>query len=187
MQNVVHKDESFNFSTLSVDDIYKSRQLDPGQISTFSGDMSAFKARGGKFVTYHGRRDEVDPAMIYTTFVQLIILSQLIASGNSRRFYEIVSSTMNMSNLDSFYRLFEVPGLNHCITGAGGINFGQLHPAYVSDDPQRNILLAVVDWVETGRAPDTITGVSNDKTQERLHCRYPQKSIFDGEKFICKN
>ena len=69
MQNVVHKDESFNFSTLSVDDIYKSKQLDPGQISTFSGDMSAFKARGGKFLTYHGRRDEVDSDMICTIFV----------------------------------------------------------------------------------------------------------------------
>ena len=59
MTYVVFKDQSFNFSTFSIDDIYKSQKQDPGQISTFSGDFSAFKARGGKFITYHGRRDNV--------------------------------------------------------------------------------------------------------------------------------
>ena len=58
MTYVVFKGQGFNFSTFSVDDIYKAQKLDPGQISTFSGDLSAFKARGGKFITYHGRRDE---------------------------------------------------------------------------------------------------------------------------------
>ena len=59
MTFVVFKNQNFDFSTFNVDDIYKADKLDPGQISTFSGDFSAFKARGGKFITYHGRRDDV--------------------------------------------------------------------------------------------------------------------------------
>ena len=59
MTFVVFKNQNFDFSTFSVDDIYKADKLNPGQISTFSGDFSAFKARGGKFITYHGRRDDV--------------------------------------------------------------------------------------------------------------------------------
>ena len=67
MTYVVFKDQSFNFSTFSIDDIYKSQKQDPGQISTFSGDLSAFKARGGKFITYHGRRDEVSASYFNLT------------------------------------------------------------------------------------------------------------------------
>ena len=59
MKYVVFKDQDFNFSTFSIEDIYKSDKLDPGQISTYSGDFSAFEARGGKFITYHGRHDDV--------------------------------------------------------------------------------------------------------------------------------
>ena len=91
-----------------------------------------------------------------------------------------------MSNLDPFYRFFQVPGMNHCATGVGAVNFGQIGSTFVSDDPQSNVLLALVDWVEKDRAPDTLTGVSDDKTQTRTICRYPQKSVYNGEKFICQ-
>jgi feruloyl esterase len=33
--------------------------INPGGIATFDGDLSAFRNRGGKFLTYHGRRDPV--------------------------------------------------------------------------------------------------------------------------------
>ena len=40
-------------------DIEKLETLDPGNISTFSGDLTAFCARGGKVLALHGLKDEV--------------------------------------------------------------------------------------------------------------------------------
>lgn len=91
-----------------------------------------------------------------------------------------------MPVLDSFYRLFLIPGMDHCAGGAGPVDFGQLEPAHRSNDPSQNILLALVEWVEHGVAPDTITGLSKDGKEQRVHCRYPQKSIWDGSKYVCK-
>jgi feruloyl esterase len=41
----------------------------PGGIATFDGDLSAFRDRGGKFLTYHGRRDSVCLASTFALHV----------------------------------------------------------------------------------------------------------------------
>jgi feruloyl esterase len=43
------------------------RAVDAGGISTFDGDLSAFRDRGGKFITYHGRVDPARPSSPYNT------------------------------------------------------------------------------------------------------------------------
>lgn len=92
-----------------------------------------------------------------------------------------------MPSLDSFYRLFLIPGMNHCIGGPGSTSFGQSGMASNAvNDTDHNILLAMVDWVENGSAPPTIIGVSSDGSQ-RTHCRYPMRSVFNGEEFVCKD
>lgn len=55
----IYNDSNYDFNNFGVKDIETGVRMDPGGISAFSGDMSAFKARGGKLLTYHGRRDEV--------------------------------------------------------------------------------------------------------------------------------
>lgn len=110
----------------------------------------------------------------------------MIPSGNAKSLYNLVSRTLEMPVLDSFYRLFLIPGMDHCTGGVGPVNFGQFESAHKSNDPSQNILLALVEWVEHGVAPDTITGLSKDGKEQRVHCRYPQKSIWDGSKYICK-
>jgi feruloyl esterase len=91
-------------------------------------------------------------------------------------------------NIDDFYRLFLVPGLNHCFNGPGAWAFGQGNFfGYKSDkinDTNHNILLALVDWVEGGNAPSSITGVG-DNLDERIHCMYPQKSVWSGKAWTC--
>ncbi|CAK5272294.1 unnamed protein product [Mycena citricolor] len=145
--------------------------VNPGGISTFEGDFSAFRDRGGKFLTYHGRMDP------------------LIASGNSKRMYDLIAQTMSMSSLDSFYRLFLVPGMDHCEGGTpnAASRFGQGGLASnAKNDARHNVLWAVVDWVENGVAPDIITGTTPDGQAERDHCRYPQRSVWDGQVFRCE-
>ena len=59
MKYAIYNNTDYDFSDYGLDDIYFSNKIDPGGISTFSGDFSAFRNRGGKFLTYHGSRDEV--------------------------------------------------------------------------------------------------------------------------------
>ena len=84
----------------------------------------------------------------------------MIPHGNSLLYYQLVARTLGLppSKLDDFYRLFLVPGMNHCLTGPGAWMFGQIgfaHGAW-SNSSETNALLALVDWVEKGRAPETM-------------------------------
>ena len=93
--------------------------------------------------------------------------------------------------MDEFYRLFLIPGMEHCFAGPGTVNFGQwgnsvpkVNGASADRKPD-NIFLALIDWVERGRAPETIVGQSLDGKSTRVHCRYPQKSVWNGVEYVC--
>lgn len=98
--------------------------------------------------------------------------------------YDLIRSTLKMPTLDDFYRLFLIPGMGHCSGGLGPTSFGQ-GPNTNPNNTQHNILLALVDWVEHGHAPATITGSGANNTM-RVHCRYPMRSVFDGKEFVCR-
>jgi hypothetical protein len=99
--------------------------------------------------------------------------------------YDLISSTLGAPSLDAFYRLFLVPGMGHCGGGPGATRFGQFrHRENALNASSHNILLALVDWVEGGVAPDTIVGTA-EGGETRVHCRYPHRSVWDGEEFGC--
>ncbi|GLB45545.1 putative tannase and feruloyl esterase [Lyophyllum shimeji] len=153
----VLNDSNYNFSDFGLKEIALADRINPGGISTSSGDLSAFEKRGGKFITYHGRRDEYIP------------------SGNSKRMYNLISETLSMPSLDSFYRLFLIPGMNHCSGGPGAAAFGQRYKeTNAVNASSHNVLLAMVDWVEGGNAPDTIIGTATDGTQRHSSTNIPQ-------------
>ncbi|KAJ6474013.1 tannase and feruloyl esterase [Mycena vitilis] len=165
----VLNDTTYDFSDFGLADIEAMDHDNAGGMKTFSGDLSAFRNRGGKFLTYHGRRDPI------------------ISSTNSKRVYDLVSRTLGLPTLDDFYRLFLVPGMGHCGTGIGANAFGQ--GIFEGQDARvnassHNILLALVDWVENDVAPGTIIGTAADGSV-RTHCRYPQRSVLDGTVFVC--
>ncbi|KAJ7722377.1 tannase and feruloyl esterase [Mycena metata] len=157
-----------SFTNFSLHDIVLLDEVNPGGIATFNGDLSSFRHRGGKFLTYHGQRDP------------------LISSINSKRVYDLISHTLSLPLLDDFYRLFLIPGMGHCVGGLGATSLGQgiLPGTNIVNDSTHNILLALVDWVEDGVAPATIIG-SDGMGTERTHCRYPMRSVFDGTVFVC--
>lgn len=145
-------------------------ELDPANISTWNGDISAFRAKGGKLQTYHGL---ADPA---------------ISSENSARYYNHVSETMNLlhTDLDDFYRFYRISGMSHCFGGVGAWEIGQ-SSSDVPATASHNILFSLIDWVEKGRAPDTILGTKyiNDTKSlgvrfQRNHCRYPYRNKYIG-------
>ncbi|KAJ6530000.1 tannase and feruloyl esterase [Mycena vulgaris] len=161
-------DTTNDFSNLGVQDVPLWDAINPGGIATFDGDLSAFRNRGGKFLTYHGRRDPI------------------ISSTNSKRVYDLISHTLSLPLLDDFYRLFLIPGMGHCSGGLGAPSFGQSSGLNVVNASSHNILLALVDWVEGGITPETIIGSGADSTT-RTHCRYPMRSVFNGTLFICED
>ncbi|KAK7045794.1 hypothetical protein VNI00_007196 [Paramarasmius palmivorus] len=160
---------SFNPTTLTLADYELAIELNPFNIATFKGNISAFQSRNGKLLTYHGEADG------------------LISPFNSARYYQHVSDTMNLppSSLDDFYRFFRISGMSHCANGDGAWEIGQ--GSGMSLDPDANILTAMVRWVEEGVAPDTILGTKfvNDTPSagvafSRRHCRFPLSNTFDG-------
>jgi Tannase and feruloyl esterase len=96
-------------------------------------DLRRFKRAGGKLIIYQGGNDSVD------------------LPGPVVDYYETVEKTLGgRAATQNFFRLFLVPGMNHCTGGDG---------AFAID-----YLTHLEAWVELGRAPDKMIGahVSND-------------------------
>ena len=132
---------------------------------TWPNDLSAFRNSGGKILSFHGGQDNQ------------------ITSYNTERFYDYLSHGMGASSreLDEFFRVFRISGMFHCNSGPGAWVIGQGGGASAAGPFKcaKNVLAALVDWVEHGKAPDTIEGTKfvNDSvtlgvSYQRRHCRY---------------
>ncbi|KAF5392258.1 hypothetical protein D9757_001510 [Collybiopsis confluens] len=166
---------TFNLNTLNLQDYQIAADLNLFNIATFDGDFSSLQSRGGKVITYHGQAD------------------MPISPADTEFYYQHFSSTMGLppSELDGFLRFFQIGGMSHCATGPGAWEIGQTIAGASGNltaetlDPDRNVLTAVVRWVEEGIAPDTILGTKyvNDTTFgvefSRRHCHYPTRNIYD--------
>ncbi|KAH7138610.1 Tannase/feruloyl esterase [Dendryphion nanum] len=167
----LYNDPSWDPTKINSTDYENAARLNPFNIQTWKGDLSAVQKRGAKILHWHGLMDAI------------------ISSDNSPRYYEHVSKTMGQSpeQLDSFYRFFRVSGTGHCAGGDGASVIGQGVTTVNSLDPNENILMAIVNWVEKGKAPETITGTRwVNGTQalgidyKRRHCKYPKRNVFQG-------
>ena len=85
------------------------------------------------------------------------------------RYYEQAVEE-NGPDTPDFFRLFMVPGMAHCGGGVG---------------PDRHdAMTAIIDWVEAGRAPDSIVAskvVDNEVVRTRPLCPYPQVARYTGQ------
>ncbi|KAI8944353.1 feruloyl esterase B [Xylaria longipes] len=116
-----------------------------------------------------------------------------LAAFNSIRFWERLASEVDYDpdKMDAYFRLFRIPGMNHCAGGPGAWTVGQigLAPSYgIPFDKDHNVLAAIVDWVENGVAPDEIVGTKfvDDNFEagisyQHRHCRYPYRSTYSGD------
>jgi feruloyl esterase len=93
-----------------------------------------------------------------------------ISPGSSTQYYSRVKEALgNGSTLHASYRLFMVPGMAHCGGGEGPNAF--------------DMVSALEEWVERGKAPDRIVashstnGVVN---RTRPLCPYPQRAVYNG-------
>ncbi|KAF2185902.1 ferulic acid esterase [Zopfia rhizophila CBS 207.26] len=168
---VVFSNPSWDPATWTIRDATVAEAMNPGNARSWPDTLAPFRDRGAKMMIYHGGAD------------------QQITGFNTERFYHRLSSSMDHTNeqLDDFLRFFRIPGMGHCSGGLGAWQFGQTGAAGVEFEPGMNVLAAVVDWVENGKAPEMILGTKfvNDTVDmgvdyQRSHCRYPFRSTYIG-------
>ncbi len=113
------------------------------------------------------------------------LVDQLIFPQGTTGYYERVKDELGgRAKTEKFARLFLAPGVAHC---AGG-------PGPQPDNP----LSALVEWVERGKAPDTLNAVVRNAggavTQSRPLCLYPRVAAYKGRgdpmsaaSFVCRS
>jgi feruloyl esterase len=117
----------------------------------------------------------------------------IFSSDDTKRWYEELAKA-NGGDASNFARYYQVPGMNHCSGGPATDQFDMLTP--------------LVNWVEKGVAPDTVTasargtanagGINADlpagwaPNRTRPLCAYPKVAYYKGagsveqaESFIC--
>jgi feruloyl esterase len=128
--------------------------------------IAPFLARGGKAIVYQGWQD---PSVI---------------AGPTIDYYQrLGAANGGAAKLARAVRLFMVPGMYHCSGGPGADSFGGSGHANPSTDPARDMLWAVIAWVEQGRAPERIEA---EKRQDervlftRALCAWPARARYRG-------
>lgn len=129
-------------------------------INTDNPDLSAFKARNGKMIMYHGLSDT------------------LIPPQGSINYYNRVANQMGgLTSIQSFYRFYLVPGMAH------GFGNGTANPNANPPLPTVTQLYGLLtEWVEKGTAPGTITATAaataTTPAKARPLCLYPLKATY---------
>jgi len=108
--------------------------------SATNPDLRQFERDGGKLIVYQGWNDPLEPPSAITDYYETA--ERVIGSRSATQ---------------AFFRLFMVPGMNHCVGGEG---------AWAVD-----YLTYLEDWVERGKAPSAMIGVHvalpDDSTKAR--------------------
>jgi hypothetical protein len=145
-------------------------------------DLEAFRARGGKLISYHGWADP------FVSPLTSVFYYQNVAADQARR-HGLHSKRAALAATKDFARLFMVPGMFHCTGGPGANSFGSAdQPVTLAlQDPQHDVMRALEHWVEDGVAPDQIvaTKYNNDEPADgvaftRPLCTYPQIAERNG-------
>lgn len=149
----VARDTDLNLSSLSHAEFdwlaHQSRQRYRSIIGTDDPDLSAFHARGGKLITFHG------------------LLDQILPPKGTAKYLDAVTALA--PDAHSFHRHFEVPGMGHC---SGGGPTG--NPTGLFDQ----LRAWVENGTAPDQTPVEVTDLEGD-VQHRILCPYPQKAVFD--------
>jgi len=161
---LAYQDPNWDWRTWDLDrDLAAADEKAGGILDVRTYDLSAFKARGGKLLLYHGWSD---PG---------------IAAGNTVNFYKSVLSKMGAKQ-DDWLRLFMVPGMQHCSGGPGTDQFNKMGAI----ERWRESAITPDQIMATH-----VTGSSVDMT--RPLCPYPKVAAYrgsgstnDAANFSCK-
>lgn len=164
----VHNDVNWDQMTFDpVADLAAANRVMP-ELRADRTAIHPFIARGNKAIIYQGWQDpstNAGPTIDYYTG---------LADANG-----------GLAKLSGSVRLFMVPGMYHCSGGPGVDVFGGSghKPLANGSDPSRDMLWALISWVEQGVAPQSMVGAKNPMGAPgftRLLCPFPQIARYDG-------
>ena len=133
-------------------------------------NLSAFKARNGKLLAYHGTADVLVPA-----------------PGSINYYTRVAAEMGGIASIQGFYRYYLVPGMSH------GFSNGTTNPSANPPLPTIDQLYdALTNWVEKGVKPDHLVAQVS-ATRTRKVCMYPNTpryvgtgSTDDEANFVCQ-
>jgi len=138
-------------------------------------DLGAFKAQGHKLILFHGWADWLVPPGESINYYRSVLDAQTGEAASHSQSKE--------QETETFFRLFLVPGMEHC-GGGPGLNGVDALPS-------------LEQWVEQGIAPEEIGARRIEKdavTMTRPVCAYPRIAHHKGRgdansaaSFSCKN
>jgi hypothetical protein len=145
---------AYTATTIDVDARAEQASADPQMILTATStwtNLNTFSARGGKLIFYHGVSDPWFSAL------------------DTLDYYErMARANGGAEEVTGWSRLFLVPGMGHC--GGGPMALDTF-----------DMLGAIVDWVEHGTAPASITATGRAlQGRTRPLCPYPQHAQYKG-------
>jgi feruloyl esterase len=145
-------DPYFNWRVFRLDRDLPRMKVMTDILSPLDADLRPFKGRNGKLLMYHGWSD---PA--------------ISANGTVDYYDKVGKAVGGQQNLESFARLYLVPGMHHCTGGPGPNEF--------------DMLTVLENWVEHNVTPAAV--VATHKTdgavdRTRPLCPYPQVARYTG-------
>ncbi|MGJ7491374.1 tannase/feruloyl esterase family alpha/beta hydrolase [Variovorax sp. ZT4R33] len=162
-----------------------------------SPDISAFVARGGKLLHYHGWNDSVVPpdgsiAYLYA-LTQFERLRNLPKADFDREIDKLtpqqVAATGEslLPKVREYHRLFMLPAMGHCNLGGTGpkaIGGGSNEPPREFRTADHHVVNAVMKWTEQGVAPERIIatqlGTDGKVVRQRPVCAFPAEARYKG-------
>jgi feruloyl esterase len=130
-------------------------------------DLRDFESQGGKIILWHGWNDPgVMPERTINYYNDLIAFAGRAGEADGE------------SYVDSFAKLYMLPGVGHCSGGVG--------------PDQTDFMSSIVDWVENDRAPERVIASSRDGAMTRPLCPHPQVAAYnrgdsnEASSFVCR-
>ena len=170
-RDLVMRDPNWSVATLDFDRDIARAQADRAELTTMKADLSAFFARGGKLLLWHGWTDALIPAQNTIDYYE----SALAASGPAAK---------------ASMRLFMMPGVDHCSGGEGTFMMDALGAidAWVESGqaPERIVASRPLEGAPSGRgrsvpgrrspgiagkAARTTSATSSAERQRRADCQ----------------
>jgi len=134
-------DFDFDFD-FDFDRDYKRMDVMESLYDASNSDLRRFKAASGKLLSFQGTND-------------VAVVPQM-----SEDYYDAVERTMGgREATQSFFRLFVLPGVEHCGRGVGADTV--------------DYLTALENWVEQGKAPDRLVAAHLNEISMVWPARFP--------------
>lgn len=178
---MVTGDPTFDVLKAHLDDLLRqSRDKEAASLDATNPDLSRFAAHGGKLILYHGWND---PA---------------ISPYSTVHYFESVETKMGADKVDTFARLYMIPGMEHCAGGPGATAFGQFGIESAAG-PKYGLFDSLQSWVEKGSPDATViatkykAGNGGEPGFTRPLCAWPKVATYNGSgdpgaaaSFTCK-